>query len=191
MSAYLQGCAVSDLPRVRLTKTDLHTQLKAAWDSSNPLMMCNDTYHWWSTHTHNRRRTFQTPPGAAAPCRLWNYTQAIIRSACTSSGIGGVHKHPCCFSVLLPAVKQRGAPVEPTQACPPLGSPSPCLQGGRHTQTNTHTFSEILTHSHIISILTGLLAWKTLPVIYIWFDIWHWNHYLHFKIISNSILHFF
>lgn len=90
-------------------------------------------------HAHTRRRTFQTPPGAAAPCRLWNYMQAIIRSACTSSGIGGVHKHPCCFSVLLPAVKQQGAPVEPTQACPPLGSPSPCLHGGRHTHIYIYT----------------------------------------------------
>lgn len=110
---YLKGCAVSDLPRVRLTETVLHTKNKAAWDSSNPLMMFNDTYQWWDTHTQlhpsNPSRSSSTLPTVELQTGDNQVSPQVL-------GDWGVHKHSWCSSVLLPAVIQQGAPVELTQA---------------------------------------------------------------------------
>lgn len=146
--AYLQGCAVCDLSGVHLrkktkqNKKSLPHKTRAAWDYSNPLMMFNDTHHWKHIHQHKHTPFIQPPPsplGAAAPPQLWNYTQVIIRSACSSLGTGGIHKHSCRCSFCLTSCGKKGerAPVEPAQALgrPWVHHPRVCLceEGDTHT----------------------------------------------------------
>ena len=126
-------------------RSDTH-KTEAAWDSPNPLMMLNDTYQWRNTHmhahdAHTHTHTLSNPSRSSSTLPTVELQTGDNQVSPQVLGDWGVHKHFCCSFVLLPAVKQQGAPVEPTQASwcvgSPLGAPSLSLCGGRHTHTHT------------------------------------------------------